>query len=120
MNVVKGDLRVNAEQSARLRSQLILASAAPEIRRDPVLQRLVRRAGHQLQLTGDGAAVARQIGIDLGYYLFCHDYQMPRAAYNLLAVTQLIVTTTAQPGQLMGLARGDNPRRDEKFQKTGL
>lgn len=103
--MVNAELRVRAEQSARLRSQLMLASANVEIRQDPVLQRLVRRAGHRLQLTGDSAAVARQIGIDLGYYLFCHEYQMPRAAYDLLAVTQLVMTPPAQPGQLMSMRR---------------
>jgi len=103
--MVNAELRVRAEQSARLRSQLMLASANVEIRRDPVLQRLVRRAGHRLQLTGDSVAVARQIGVDLGYYLFCHEYQMPRAAYDLLAVTQLVMTPPAQPGQLMSLRR---------------
>lgn len=105
IRVVKAELRLKAVQSAQLRSQLMLASAAPEIRQNPVLQRLVRRAGHRLKLTGDSVAVARQIGIDLGYYLFCHDYQMPRAAYDLLAVTQLVATTPRQPGQLVSLSR---------------
>jgi len=61
-----------------------------------------------LQLTGDSAAVARQIGVDLGYYLFCHEYEMPRAAYDLLAVAQLVATEPIKPGRVVTLRTGRN------------
>jgi len=101
--VAKAKLRVNAEQSARLRSQLMLASSQQAIRQDQVLLRLVRRASHRLQFTGDSGAVARQIGVDIGYYLFCHEYQMPREAYELLAVAQLVATDQTLSSQLISL-----------------
>ncbi|WP_318765719.1 hypothetical protein [Lactiplantibacillus carotarum] len=88
--MVKAEFWVEQKHTAQLKTQLMLASTNRELREDVVLKRLVARAGHRLKLTGDSATVARQVAVDLGYYLFCHQYRMPRAAYDLLGVAQSI------------------------------
>ncbi|RRK11524.1 hypothetical protein D1831_02205 [Lactiplantibacillus garii] len=88
--MVKAEFWATQKYNTQLRTQLMLASANHEIQEDVVLKRLVARAGHRLKVRGDSSTVARQVIIDLGYYLFCHQYNMPRAAYELLAVAQRI------------------------------
>ncbi|AVK60845.1 hypothetical protein C5Z25_03350 [Lactobacillus sp. CBA3605] len=86
------NVRLKYQAGDRLKMQLMLADANLEIQTDQVLQRLVRRASRRLNLTGASQTVAHQIAVDLGYYLFCHQYQMPRAAYDLLAVAEQTLT----------------------------
>ncbi|AVK63446.1 hypothetical protein C5Z26_04720 [Lactobacillus sp. CBA3606] len=86
------NVRLKYQAGDRLKIQLILAAANLEIQTDQVLQRLVRRASRRLNLTGASQPVAHQIAVELGYYLFCHQYQMPRAAYDLLAVAEQTLT----------------------------
>lgn len=88
--MVKAEFWAVQKYNAQLRTQLMLASTNREIRDDVVLKRMVARAGRRLKVTGDSTTVARQIVIDIGYYLFCHHYKMPRAAYDLLEVAQQI------------------------------
>lgn len=88
--MVKAKFWETRANNTQLKTQLMLASANQEIREDVVLKRLVTRAGHRLKVSGDSVTVSRQIAVDLGYYLFCHHYRMPRAAYDLLAVAQAI------------------------------
>lgn len=86
--MVKADFWANQREATQLKNQLILTGNHATVRRDPVMRGLVTRAGQRLKLTGNGATVAHQVVIDLGYYLFCHHYQMPRAAFDLLVVAQ--------------------------------
>lgn len=79
------------QPNERLSAQLALASMAIEIRSDVVLTRLVARARRRLNSSG---AIAHQIAVDLGYYLVCHQYKMPRAAYDLLAVAYEVSVET--------------------------
>ena len=82
------------QPNERLSAQLALASMAIEIRSDVVLTRLVARARRRLNRSGDSIAIAHQIAVDLGYYLVCHQYKMPRAAYDLLAVAYEVSVAT--------------------------
>lgn len=88
--MVKAELWLSEQQAAQLKMQLMLASTNHEIRTDRVLHRLVIRAGRRVRQGTPSPAVARQIVVDLGYYLLCHGYEMPRAAYDLLAVAEQI------------------------------
>lgn len=73
-------------QMTQLKIQLMLTSNNQLVRTNPVLERLVARAGRRLKESHDSVTVARQIVIDLGYYLGCHHNQLPPAARDLLAV----------------------------------
>jgi len=96
-------LAFKQRQRAQLQEQLMLAAANPAIQADGRLRRLVRRARLQLHRSDDVDVVAYQIAVDLGYYLFCHQYELPRAGYDLLAVVQSIHAHRLQPGSLVGL-----------------
>ena len=87
----------------RLRTQLVLASMAIEIRSNVVLTRLVARARQRLRRGGDQVTIAHQIAVDLGYYLMCHQYEMPRAAYDLLAVAYEISTVPIGQATIIAL-----------------
>ncbi|MFC6182140.1 hypothetical protein [Lactiplantibacillus daowaiensis] len=89
--------QLKIQQQQQLRSQLILTATKPTIQADVVLKRLVQRALRQLQRYGDAKATADQVARELGYYLFCHQYQMPRAAYDLLVVAQAMYTPLTAP-----------------------
>jgi len=92
--MVKAELK-GIRRNDRLGAQLALASTKSEIRTNAVLARVVTSAHQRLKRDGDATGTAQQLAIDLGYYLFCHDYQMPRAAYDLLAVAcEINVATT--------------------------
>ncbi|ETY73616.1 hypothetical protein [Lactiplantibacillus fabifermentans] len=103
--MVKAALQINQQNHARLQAQLMLTSSQPAIRKNVVLQRLIVRAGHRLQQGHDTGVVARQIAVDLGYYLFCHNYQMPRAAYDLLAVVQTIDASQPKTASIIPISR---------------
>ncbi|ASG80780.1 hypothetical protein GA516_05070 [Lactobacillus pentosus] len=89
----------------RLAAQLALASMTIDVRSNVVLARLVARAQQRLNQSGDPVAVAHQIGVDLGYYLLCHDYDMPRAAYDLLAVAYQISATKTSKATIIAMPR---------------
>lgn len=82
--------RIKLQQQRQLRAQLVLAATKPDIQADIALKRLVQRGLRRLQASGNAVVTAEQVARDLGYYLFCHHYTMPRAAYELLAVAQTI------------------------------
>ncbi|MFB9770262.1 bacteriocin immunity protein [Lactiplantibacillus modestisalitolerans] len=84
--MAKADFWVSQQQKTQLKTQLILTRNDQAIRSDVGLNRLVLRAGQRLAQQEDYLVVARHLVVDLGYYLFCHDYQMPRAAHDLLAI----------------------------------
>ena len=94
-----------AQRNDRLGAQLALASTKLEIRTNAVLTRLVASARQRLQRDGDAAGTAQQLAVDLGYYLFCNDYQMPRAAYDLLAVACEVNLSTTENTRVIRLPK---------------
>lgn len=92
----------------RLSAQLVLAKRAAEIRNDIVLAKLVARARQRLNHSGDSVVIAHQIAVDLGYYLVCHQYEMPRAAYDLLAIAYEVSVDVPEAATIIELPQRKN------------
>lgn len=92
----------------RLSTQLALANRATEIRNDVVLAKLVARARQRLNHSGDSVVIAHQIAVDLGYYLVCHQYEMPRAAYDLLAIAYEVSVEVPEIATIIELPQRKN------------
>jgi len=95
--------QLKQQQLVQLQTQLVVTAANPVIQNDERLRRLVQCAMRQLRRSHDVAAVAYQIAIALGYYLFDHQYGLPQAALDLLAVAQSIDANRWHSGAVVGL-----------------